>query len=194
MGAGLRFLGSDNSFLRGSMGAGYTQPLGPDGHVRLSASVGGRLDGGELIDNSAAAELRLVAPTLRRLVRVVAELRLFTLWDETQNRFFTIGSDNGLRGFSIGEFVGQRKVALQLEARSRPWRLAFFRFGGVLFYDAGGAAGSFGTMDLHHDIGIGLRALIPQLSRELMRFDFAFPLDGSGRGKPRFIAGFRSEF
>jgi outer membrane translocation and assembly module TamA len=194
MGAGLAFLGSDNTFLRASGSAGYAHPFGRDGVVRLGAGIAARFDDGELIDNNASAELRFISPTVHRLGRLVAEARFFSLWDETQNRFFTIGSDNGLRGFSIGEFLGERKVALQMEARSRPFRLAFFRLGGVLFYDAGGAASSFGTMGLHHDLGIGLRALIPQLSRELMRFDFAFPLDGVNAGKVRFISGFRSEF
>jgi outer membrane translocation and assembly module TamA len=193
-GAGLGFLGSDNTFLRASASAGYAHPFGGDGVVRLGAGIATRLDGGELIDNNASAELRFISPTVRRLGRVVAEARFFSLWEETQNRFFTIGSDNGLRGFSIGEFLGERKVALQVEARSRPFRLAFFRLGGVLFYDAGGAASSFGTMGLHHNLGIGLRSLIPQLSRELMRFDFAIPLDGANAGKVRFISGFRSEF
>lgn len=193
-GAGLGFLGSDNTFLRASGSAGYATPLGEDGLVRLSAGIAGRLDGGDFIDNTASSELRVVSPTVGRLGRLVAEARFFTLWNETQNRFYTIGSDNGLRGFSIGEFVGLRKVALQVEGRSRPWRLAFFRFGGVLFYDAGGAAESFGQMSLHHNLGVGLRVLIPQLSRELMRFDFAFPLDGANAGRVRFLSGFRSEF
>ncbi len=194
MGFGLGLLGSDNTFVRGSFGGGYTHAFGSDGLIRASATTAARLDGGELIDNTASAELRLLGPSVRRLGRLVAELRVSTLWNETQNRFYSIGSDTGLRGFAIGEFTGARKLALQLEGRSRPWRLAFFRLGGVLFYDAGGAANSFGQMGLHHDVGIGLRALIPQLSRELMRFDFAFPLDGSGAGKLRFLAGFRSEF
>jgi hypothetical protein len=194
IGAGLGLLGSDNTFLRASMSASYAHGFGEDGIARISASLAGRFDGGEFIDNVASGELRLISPSLARSARIVAELRYFTRWKETQNRFFTIGSDNGLRGFSIGEFVGQRKVAAQIEARSRPWRLAFFRVGGVLFYDAGGAANSLRTIELHHNAGIGLRALIPQLSRELMRFDFAFPLDGAGRGTVRFLAGFRSEF
>jgi outer membrane translocation and assembly module TamA len=194
VGAGLGFFGSDNTFLRGAASAAYTLPIGVDGVTRLGVSVASRLDGGELIDNLLTSELRVISPSVPRLGRLVGELRLFTRWRESQNRFFTIGSDNGLRGFSIGEFVGQRKVAVQLEARSRPWRLAFFRVGGVLFYDVGGAANSLQQLTLHHDVGVGLRALIPQLSRELMRFDFAFPLDGPGVGKVRFIAGFRSEF
>jgi len=42
--------------------------------------------------------------------------------------------------------------------------------------------------------GVGLRALIPQTSRELFRFDLAFPLDGAFAGTPRFIAAFESAF
>lgn len=194
VGAGLGFLGSDNSFVRGSLAGAYTLAFRGDGLARYSASLAARYDDGRLIDNVFATELRVVSPSLFRAGRLVGELRAFTRWRETQNRFFTIGSDNGLRGFPIGQFVGQRKVAAQLEARSRPWSLAFFRFGGVLFYDAGGAANSLGTLELHQDVGLGLRLLIPQLSRELMRFDFAFPLDGPERGRVRFLAGFRSEF
>jgi hypothetical protein len=49
-------------------------------------------------------------------------------------------------------------------------------------------------MRLHQDVGFGLRALTPQTSRELFRFDLAFPLDGGSRGVPQFIGGFGSEF
>lgn len=194
LGVGVVLLGSDNAFARGAVSASYAVPLARDGALRVYASLAGRLDGGRFIDNVSTAEVRLVSPSLAGWGRVVAEARGFSRWSETQNRFFTIGSDNGLRGFSIGEFAGQRKVALQVEGRSRPWPLAFFRVGGVLFYDAGGAAASLGVMRLHHDVGVGARLLIPQLSRELMRFDFAVPLDGPSAGRVRFLAGFRSEF
>jgi hypothetical protein len=68
-----------------------------------------------------------------------------------------------------------------------------------LFYDGGAAASSFGEMKFLHDVGFGLRTLVPQSSRELFRFDLAFPLVTSedGRvqaGHPRFTAGFDSYF
>ncbi len=47
---------------------------------------------------------------------------------------------------------------------------------------------------MHQDIGVGLRFLVPQLSRDLFRFDFAFPLDGPAAGTLRFIGGFESVF
>ena len=53
-------------------------------------------------------------------------------------------------------------------------------------------------MHIFHDVGIGLRTLIPQTSRELFRFDLAFPLvdaaPGVRAGIPAFTAGFDSYF
>ena len=50
---------------------------------------------------------------------------------------------------------------------------------------------------IFHDVGLGARMLLPQSSRELFRFDLAFPLveaTGTRAGFPRFIAGFDSYF
>jgi hypothetical protein len=50
-------------------------------------------------------------------------------------------------------------------------------------------------MRLHHDVGIGLRVLLPQLGPELLRFDYAVALDGPRSGFPgRFIGGYRQAF
>jgi outer membrane translocation and assembly module TamA len=68
------------------------------------------------------------------------------------------------------------------------------RLGAVVFYDVGGAADSLARMTLYQDAGLGLRALIPQTSAQLLKFDFAIPLDGVNRGSIRFLAGFGSEF
>ena len=48
-------------------------------------------------------------------------------------------------------------------------------------------------MQLHHDVGFGVRMLIPQTSRELFRFDLAFPLDArpGDRGQPALHRGLR---
>lgn len=93
--------------------------------------------------------------------------------------------------------IGDRRFLAQFETRSVPYPLWVLRVGGVLFYEGGGAASSFGTMRYLHDVGLGLRVLIPQSSRELFRFDLAFPLataPGTPAGNPRFIAGFDSYF
>lgn len=195
-GVGLEALGSDTNFQRASISAGWSFPLGRDGLVRPSAGASTRRGGGEWIDNTTSGTLRVISPTVG-YARLVAQATVATRWNDRSNRFFTIGSDDGLRGFSINEFSGQRLVRGNLEVRSVPYPIWVFRLGGVLFYDVGGADDTFERLKLHHDAGFGLRLLTPQTSRELFRFDFALALDEGNTTKrwaPSFIAGFESAF
>lgn len=192
-GVGLKVLGSDANFWRAAASGAWTFSWCPDGSVTLSTSVSTRREGGQSIDNTASGNLRVVSPTFK-VARLVAESTIGTRWHDTANSFLTIGSDNGLRGFNINQFAGQRLSGTQVEIRTIPTAIWVFRVGGVLFYDVGGAANTFDSLELHHDAGFGLRTLVPQTSRELFRFDLAFPLDGAEAGHPKFIAGFQSEF
>lgn len=186
--------GSSSNFMRSSVDLSYTLPWCHDGYVLGNVGAFARLQQGSgFIDNTADASVRIFAPS-NRYGRLAAIVALATRWGDTQNRFYTIGSENGLRGFRIGEFAGQRKAGLQFEARSKPLRISALRVGGVAFYDVGGAANTFREMTVHHNLGVGLRALIPQTSRELLRFELAIPLDGNLAGRPQFLAGFGSEF
>ncbi len=195
-GLGTRVLGGDNNFQRASASAGYTLPWGRDGFVHPSASISTRHQDGAFIDDTATGTLRIVTPTVQ-FARVVAQTSLSTLWHNTQNTFYTAGSDSGLRGYSINEFQGQRLFKINVEARTIPTAVWAVRLGAVAFYDAAGAADTVKTMNVHHDVGFGFRMLIPQTSREVFRFDLAFPLETTGRtsaGHPRFLAGFESAF
>jgi hypothetical protein len=161
-------------------------------------SAGGqlRIQDGEAIDNTATTQLRASTPTLG-YVRLIGQVHMETRWNDTQNSFYTLGSDSGLRGYRIGQFIGDRRFVGQLEARSVPYPVWVVRVGAVAFYEGGGAANSFNRMTYAHDVGFGARMLIPQSSRELFRFDLSFPLvaaPGVRAGFPRFIAGFDSYF
>ena len=80
-------------------------------------------------------------------------------------------------------------------ASARAIRFLFgIRVGAMLFYDAGHAADTIDQLSIQHDIGLGIRSLTPQLSREVFRFDLAAPLTGPGAGHPRLILGFRQAF
>jgi len=196
LGIGTKVLGGDNNFQRASASGGWTFPWGRDGFWRLGASISTRRQSGDFIDNSAGGSVRITTPTLG-YGRIVALTSLSTLWDNTQNTFFTVGSDDGLRGFSINEFAGQRLLKVNLEARSLPFPFWVFRVGGVLFYDGAAAADTLREMHYYQNVGVGFRLLVPQTSRELFRFDLAFPLDTTNRttaGHPRFLAGFESAF
>jgi hypothetical protein len=193
----LKFLGSDYYFTRPSLTGGWTFPWSRDGFVRISAGGQMRFQGGETIDNTATAQVRAATPTLGYF-RLVGQTHFETRWNDTQNSFYTLGSDSGLRAYSIGQFIGNRRVAGQIELRSVPVPFWVLRLGAVAFYEVGGVASSFKQMQLHQDIGVGFRMLIPQTARDLFRFDFAKPLDGSQTcplpGNICFIAGFDSYF
>lgn len=198
VGAGAKLLGATYDHWRVSASAGYTLRWCRDGYLRASGSVAlrhqtGILDDHAFIDNTGSARLRVVTPSIS-LGRIVWDTSLTTRWIDTQNRFYGIGGDGSLRGFGANEFVGDRALNSQIEARSKPIAIWVFRVGGVVFYEMGGAANSLAGMQIHQNAGIGLRTLIPQTSRELFRFDLAFPFDGINQGRPVFIAGFESAF
>jgi hypothetical protein len=189
----LRPLGSEASFVRLSGNAAWTGSWGGDGLWRASVAATTRLEDGEAIDNVAEAVLRLATPSIE-LGRLASQLKLATLFNDTQNEFYTVGGDNGLRGYPIGFFQGDRRALWQTELRSRPVPVLFTRVGLLLFHDVGGAAASFRSMKLHHDAGIGLRALVPQLNPDVFRFDLAVALDDDRRGQLRFSAGYEQSF
>ncbi|MGE0550134.1 MAG: hypothetical protein AB7O24_33705 [Kofleriaceae bacterium] len=193
VGFGLEVLGSDDNFQRGSISTGWTFPWCRDGTIRFATGASVRAQDGELIDNTASVGARVVTPMIG-FARLVADSSLGTRWNDTSNRFYTIGSDNGLRGFAINEFSGQRLLAAQFELRTLPYSLWVLRIGAVAFYELGGAADTLRSLRIHQDVGFGFRILMPWSSRELFRFDFAFPIDGLERGRPHFIAGFDSAF
>ena len=194
LGFGLESLGSDHNFQRLNSTAGWTIPVTRDGFVRVSTGLAGRYQQGGTIDNTATWAVRAAAPPVAGLVRFMMQSSLSTRWNNTQNQFFAIGSDTGLRGYSINEFIGQRFFDLQTEARTLPASLWVLRLGGVVFYDLGGAADSLAQLELHQDAGVGLRILIPQVSAQLWKFDFAVPFGGANAGHVRFLGGFGSEF
>jgi hypothetical protein len=186
---------SENNFVRLSGAAGYTGAWGGDG-LWLARTVGTtRLEAGEAIDNIVEAKLRLVTPSFE-IGRVVTEAKVAGLFRDTQNDFYSLGGDNGLRGFRIGAFVGGRRVLWQTELRTRPVPILFTRWGLVAFHDIGGTGDRFESLELHHDAGLGIRMLVPQLNPELFRFDFAFALDSGipASQRFRFSAGYEQSF
>lgn len=207
VGLGLESLGGSANYQRASASVGWTFPWCRDGFVRPSVGIGGKRQPGlidsDFVDANASAALRIVTPTYW-YARLVASLSTATAWNRSIPGLpgpFFLGSDDGLRGYLINEFDGQRLARGNFELRSIPTPLWFLRVGAVVFYDVGAVPDTWRTFSVakhvHHDAGVGLRALIPQSNRELFRFDLAFPLDDGERtaaGTPRFIASFEQFF
>ena len=93
------------------------------------------------------------------------------------NRIILLGGQGDLRGFPVGSFSGTSFVRGSLEVRSLPYELSFLRVGYLAFWDAGHAANRPSDLTLRHDVGIGLKALIPQLGEGLSFLYWAVPLD-----------------
>ncbi len=201
LGAGLTVLGSDTNFGRATIEGGYTTPWGGGGLATAGASLSTRLEGGDFVDRLAAVNARVVSPNLA-IGRLVGELRLAGIFRDESNRFLVLGGDNGLRGYPVGFLAGDRRAVFQGEFRTRSVRLFLgSRWGAMAFYDLGGADDLNRDVALFQDVGIGIRALGPQLSPEVFRFDLALPLTPytirgveHGVWPPRFIAGYRQAF
>jgi hypothetical protein len=190
--------GSEANFSYSVASASWTFDLAGDGILRLATGAQTRLEDGELIDNLVSSSLTGATPALSGF-RLAARASWARLYNETNNRFFTVGGDSGLRGYSINDFAGQIRLITNLEMRTPPIRILFTRAGAVLFWDMGHAADCYSgcpnPLNVHHDIGAGARLLIPQLQPVVFRFDWAFPLTGPRDALPgRFTAGIQQAF
>lgn len=184
-------IGSEQGFLRISAQVGWTFPLGADGFVRTLAAGKTRYQGQELIENEGTASLVAVSPVLAGALRLIARAEVAGYLDDNANRYYTLGGDTGLRGYLVGAFDGQNRVRGNVEVRTLPAQVWFTRVGLLGFWDAGHAADRFADMRIQHDVGVGIRAVIPQLQTAALRLDWAVPLNGSSAGLPgRFILGF----
>jgi len=194
LGVAAPFLGSERTFGTISVEGGWVIPVGQDGIASMGASFSARLEGGRLIDRGYAHSVRVMTPTVG-FVRVVSEARFVGYFEEQGNRLLYVGGNNGLRGYPVGAFVGERSFVLQTELRTRSRKLLLgTRWGLVGFHDLAAAAYQLGELTPRQDVGIGLRGLVPQTSPEPFRFDLAIPIDGPDRGRPRVIAGYRQAF
>ena len=189
-----------------------------DGLQNVTLGWSGRYRDGVWSDQSFAAGASGATPVIRRALRVVASVGTTILIDDTQNSFSALGGDTGLRGYAVGDLIGKSSVLGHVEVRSMALSVLSLRAGGLVFWDFGDAAtpaSGLGTnldhaintllgFRLYHDVGFGLRVLIPQFNTYVLRVDWAFPLqstDGDAlmghtkAGWPgRFSAGFAQVF
>ena len=195
--AGLPELGADfRAFPLGAAAGWRVAPGGGLGSLSLGASA--RLRDRTFIDQSYSARLYFASPMWRRRLRVVVSAGVATIRNDTQRGVFILGGDNGLRGYAIGDFIGTSEILGHLELRTAPLAIFSQRFGGLLFYDVGDAAPSLSAVSPKHDVGVGLRWLIPQLNSTVIRIDWAVATQSTTltrAGLPgRLSAGFQQIF
>jgi hypothetical protein len=197
LGYGLPALGA--SFSAMSMASTAAWAFGPGGgYGMLQLTASARLRDGDLIDQNLSAQIYAASPLVGRFARLVLSAQADAVRDDTFNTRYFLGGDTGMRGYIIGEFRGTSAVLGHAELRTVPLAVFSQRFGTLLFYDVGHAAPSFDQIYLRHDIGLGLRWLIPQLNASVIRIDWALPLVEGVVTQPgfpgRFSAGFQQVF
>jgi hypothetical protein len=118
-----------------------------------------------------------VSPTIAGLGRIVLDATLLYRWRNYLNQTNYLGGDDRLRGYPTNFFVGQNVVSYNVELRSRPVEVLTCQLAGVAFFDAGDAFRSIETFTPYQSVGVGLRALFPQLDRIVFRADIGIPIE-----------------
>lgn len=164
--------------------------LAADGNEELSTPISGM----EQSDASVQAAAHAVSPRFV-LGRFISSSSFTHNPIRYMNRFLVgVGGADRLRGYDPTAFLGTTSFVMNNEFRSRPLQILSALVGFSLFHDMGDAARDPRDFELKHGGGFGVRVLFPQLDRDVLRFDFGFPLQQHERGQFTFSAGFGQVF
>jgi len=187
-----RALGSTRSFLGLAGVAQYTTAVG-DGLARAMGEVVTELQPDDVPTVEVGANLTLVSPRFF-LGRIILDGVAIGRPRNYLNHRSGLGGEGRLRGYPSGAFLGENLVTYNAELRTRPLTILACQVGGAAFFDVGDAfdGTSFAPKS---SAGFGVRGMLPQLDRKVMRFDVAFPLvrDG-GEGPVGFYLSFEQAF
>jgi hypothetical protein len=178
-----RALGSSRNFFGTYAAAQYTVALG-DGLVRGAIESDTEAEADRLSDAYVVGSVRVVTPRLG-FGRFVYDAYVENRYRNFLNHTDFLGGNGRLRGYPSNFFVGKDVVASNLEYRSRPIEILSLQLGGAVFYDVGDAFSGFDHLRPKHGVGVGFRALFPQLDRFVFRGDLGFPL---GRPLPSGVS------
>ena len=112
-------------------------------------------------------------------------------------QFFADG-DNGLRGYKLYAFEGNKRVVWNVEQRFFLGKeiLQLFSLGAAAFFDTGAATPEnepLTTKDFKSDVGVGIRIGITRAAtNNTVRIDFAYALNPDAKGRRGFLVSFSS--
>lgn len=148
-----------------------------DGLFRASFQSRTERDANRISDAAIEPTVHFVSPTVAGIGRIVLDATVLYRWRNYLNQTAYLGGDDRLRGYPTNFFVGENIVAYNVELRSRPVEILTCQLAGVAFFDAGDAFRSIETFTPYQSVGMGLRALFPQLDRVVFRADVGFPIE-----------------
>ena len=157
----------------------YTLAMG-DGFVRAVLDTTTESEKDRIADANVSAELRIVSPKTPA-GRLVFDIHTLNRWRNYLNRLTLLGGEDRLRGWPTRYFIGENEFAMNLEWRTRPLQIFSMLFGLAGFYDVGRAyTGPITEISPVHSVGAGVRIVLPQLDRAVVRGDFGFPITPGG--------------
>jgi hypothetical protein len=167
-----------------------------DGLFRVSFQTRTERDTDQISDAAIEPTAHFASPTVAGLGRIVLDATMVYRWRNYLNKTTYIGGDDRLRGYPTNFFVGPDVVAYNVEIRSRPVEILTCQLAGVAFFDSGDAFRGFDHFQPYQSVGVGLRALFPQLDRVVFRADIGFPLERplDATGTPIAPLGFHISF
>jgi hypothetical protein len=176
--------------------------------ISFGVSLAGRIQAGVwpgtiLVNQDVQLALRNISPKFGPFrLHVFGALRF--RGHDLDNVRLRLGSDSGLRAVAPRGLSGNNRYQVNVELRTLPLNLWTLHVGAVIFYDGGDAPRTLLTGGWKHGAGVGLRILIPQFNRDVLRLDLAFPFQkdvlydgGVPVGEtwaPRFSAEFGQAF
>lgn len=171
--------GVDNIFVEVDGSAQYRWRIGSENLLTVAARAQGRAEASGLVNKRYAFALSNLSPVLG-IGRLLLDLTAIFRFDDRDNVRSTLGGNLGLRGYDSDEFRGRHMINMHLEYRSLPLDILTLQVGFAAFWDAGHAADEVSQLKLRHSIGAGLRILLPQVNRMVIRVDLGFPLSDGG--------------
>jgi hypothetical protein len=158
-----------------------------------------RIEGGSFRHQVLSASAFFAYRFDTRLIQTfVSRMQVDRGWRLDRDLQFFADGDNGLRGYPLHAYAGNRRILWNLEHRVF-WGREYLQLaspGAVVFADIGGAVPDgrpFRGSDIKSDVGIGLRASISRAaSNSVVRIDLAYPLNRDPFGRRRPIVSFSS--
>jgi hypothetical protein len=168
-------LGSSRDLIGVSAKAGYAIAIG-DGLAGASVSTFAENADGVITDGSIGGAFGAVTPRIFGWGRIVMNTSFSNRYKNYLNARTFIGGEDRLRGYPTAYFFGKDTIFYNIEYRSRSIEILKAQLGAVAFFDAADAAQGFDMLRAKQSVGFGVRALFPQVNRNVFRVDVAFPL------------------
>lgn len=171
----------------------YGTKIGDYQQLYATAAVAGRAEQRGAVDVRSSADLAWYWRTSRRTLTHV-RVSGATGHALDLDHYYSLGGDNGLRGYPLRYQLGQSVAQFKLEERVYTdwslWRL--FNIGGAAFFDAGRTYGNnpIGVPQLGwlRDVGLGLRLGNDRSSLgNVIHIDVATPLNGQDLSRLQFL-------